>query len=221
MENTIKNKINVFGKVGKIITTIIIVLLLVAEGFLLVGTVVVAVLPKDAVTVDVEGSANVRLDTNYFGAVKDVLSIDVNGQKIAFADYKDDNIQTKTEDGSIIMDAQSGVQHYDLHAALRIAIVGVIQLASFVVALYFLKALMKAFKTCDSPFDDNVITKMRYFAIALIPCMAVSMVAGCFAPGSHGLSFDFIKVGFVVIIFLLTAVFRYGAQLQKQYDETV
>ena len=42
MENSVKTKINTFGKVFRIITTVFIVCLYVIEGFLLLGTVLSA-----------------------------------------------------------------------------------------------------------------------------------------------------------------------------------
>ena len=51
MENPIRKKINIFGKAGKIISMIIIICLLVSEGFMLLGTIVLAALPEDAVSV--------------------------------------------------------------------------------------------------------------------------------------------------------------------------
>ncbi len=220
MESTIKKKINTFGKVGKIITSIIIVVLLVVEGFLLAGTIVAAVLPKDSVSVDAQGGGTVRFDAEYFGFDSDELSLNIGSTQIKLAEF--DSVKTHSQDGSVIMDVQSGEFHFNLNTLLGLMIIGIIRLASFVVALYFLKALMKAFMTCGSPFDENVIAKMRNFAIALIPCIAVHEIAGCFVPGfSHGGSLDLVKVAFVLIIFMLTAVFKYGAQLQKEHDETV
>ena len=220
MESTIKKKINTFGKAGKIITSIIIVVLLVVEGFLLAGTIVAAVLPKDAVSVDAQGGGTVRFDAEYFGFDSDELSLKIGSTQIKLAEF--DSVKTHSQDGALIMDVQSGEYHFNLNTLLGFMIIGIIRLASFVVALYFLKALMKAFMTCGSPFDANVITKMRNFAIALIPCIAVHEIAGCFVPGfSHGGSLDLVKVAFVLIIFMLTAVFKYGAQLQKEHDETV
>lgn len=221
MENNIKKKINVFGKVGKIITTVIIVLMLVVEGFMLAGTVVMAILPKDTVSADVQGSANIKFDAGYFGIDDGKISLLVNDKAIAIGEM-DAGFKTQTQDGIVTMEAQSNTLHFNLNTLLGLAIIGMIQLAAFVVALFFLKALMKAFMTCDTPFSGDVISKMRNFAIALIPCMAVHELAGCFAHGfSGGFSIDLVKVGFVVIIFMLTAVFKYGAQLQQQYDETV
>ena len=87
METSIKRKINIFGKVGKIITTVLIVLLLVAEGFLLTGGVIVALVPKEAVTADVTGTADVRVDANVFGVdANNQLAVKAGGSKIVLGD---------------------------------------------------------------------------------------------------------------------------------------
>ena len=143
MESTIKKKINTFGKVGKIITSIIIVVLLVVEGFLLAGTIVAAVLPKDAVSVDAQGGGTVRFDAEYFGFDSDELSLKIGSTQIKLAEF--DSVKTHSQDGSVIMDVQSGEFHFNLNTLLGLMIIGIIRLASFVVALYFLKALMKAY----------------------------------------------------------------------------
>ena len=226
MESTIKKKINTFGKAGKIITSIIIVVLLVVEGFLLAGTIVAAVLPMDSVSVDAQGGGTVRFDAEYFGFDSDELSLNIGSTQIKLAEF--DSVKTHSQDGSVIMDVQSGEFHFNLNTLLGLMIIGIIRLASFVVALYFLKALMKAFMTCETPFCGNVIKKMRAFAIALIPSMIVSSmtnsVLGLLFTDSisiGGGGFDMIPVLFVFVVFILTAIFRYGAQLQKEYDETV
>ena len=59
MENKIKRKINTFGRVAKILTMIVIVCLLVAEGFLLAGGVIAAVVPKDSVTVETDSRTEI------------------------------------------------------------------------------------------------------------------------------------------------------------------
>ena len=45
------------------------------------------------------------------------------------------------------------------------------------------------------------------------------IITDSFSIGGGG--FDIIPILFVFVVFILTAIFRYGAQLQKEYDETV
>lgn len=222
MENSIKRKINIFGKIGKIVTTVIIVLMLVAEGALLTGTIALAFVPKDTVTADVEAKANVRIDSDFFN-VNDG-EIKIPGRVTVFSTELDPNFQVKDGVGEI--NAETGNLHFDLLDVIKLLVVGMIKLAAVVVALYFFKALMKAFMKCDSPFDENVIKKMRAFAIALIPTMVVSSTANGVLGGLFTGKFSFgsvelLPVAFALIIFVLTAIFKYGAMLQKEHDETV
>ena len=222
MENSIKRKINIFGKVGKIITTVIIVLLLVAEGAMLAGTIALAIIPHDAVTADVEAKANVKIDADYFN-MKDG-EIKIPGRVTVFSTKLDPNFEVKN--GTAELNAETGNLHFDLADVIKLLAVGMVKLAAVIVALYFFKALMKAFRSCDLPFDDNVIKKMRAFAIALIPTMVVSSAANGVLGGLFTGKFSFgsvelLPVAFAFIIFVLTAIFRYGAMLQKEHDETV
>ena len=97
-------------------------------------------------------------------------------------------------------------------------------LAAVIVALYFFRALMKQFVVCDTPFSDCIVKKMRAFAIALIPCMAVYHAVGAVKNnvlGNDGSTGLILSVVFVLVIFVLTMIFKYGAELQKEHDDTV
>ena len=225
MENPIRKKINLFGKVGKIISMIIIICLLVAEGFMLVGTIVLAALPEDAVSVDIRNNTDFKVSSKYMDVEDEQIMLKLGGSEVAVGKLDNENV-VKNDDGTVSIQANTPDAHFETRDAIKIMIPAMISLAAVVTALYFLRALMKAFQNCETPFADEVIRKMRNFSIALIPTMAVSMfcdgmmkmmMGGASAP----FSVNFANVGFVVIIFILTAVFRYGAQLQKQADETV
>ena len=82
MENKIKRKINTCGRVAKILTMIVIVCLLVAEGFLLAGGVIAAVVPKDSVTVETDSRTEILVDTKFFGVEEEKLYINVGGGSI-------------------------------------------------------------------------------------------------------------------------------------------
>ena len=225
MESSIKRKINIFGKVAKIITTIIIVMLLVAEGFMLTGGIIVAAVPKDSVTVDAAVNADVKVNTGYFGFDGGDVYVKAGDAKVVIGNVSTDEVTVTGKDG--IMNVNAGVKdlHFDLNSALLLIVFGMISVASMVVALYFFKALMKEFMVCDSPFSEGIVQKMRNFAIALIPCMVVvqgmkAAMEGVFSD-SFTFDVDFVSVAFVFIIFVLTMIFKYGTELQKEHDDTV
>lgn len=226
MENSIKKKINVFGKVGKIIITIIIVFYLVAEGFMLVGSVIAAVLPNDCVSVDVAGTAEIHVDTDYFDINEGQIYLNVGDNKIALGGITDEQLKIYNKSPVVMrFDAKTAALHFDMKTGLYLLILSMAECAAIVVILFFLRALMKQFMICDTPFSDGVIKKMRAFAISLIPTVAVFFITDALAKDVLSIlsssRVDVMSIGFVVVIFILTAIFKYGAQLQKQYDETV
>ncbi len=225
MENSIKKKINVFGKVAKIITMIIIVCLLVAEGFMLVGGIIVACVPKDSVTVDGAGTIDVNVNTEYFGLNGEQFYVNTGSGQIALGEVSTGSLDVKKENGNLNVNGGVRQVHFDLNDGMMMIVYGMVYVAALVVALFFFRALMKQFMVCDSPFSEEVVRKMRAFAIALIPCIAtVQLMKSALSAkmnGSFQFEIDFISVAFVVIIFILTMIFKYGTELQKEHDETV
>lgn len=225
MENSVKRKINIFGKVAKIITMIVIVCLLVAEGFMLTGAVIIAVVPKDSVTVDAAADFDVNADSAFFGLDGEQFYVNTGNGHLVLGDISTGDLNIKNENGNLNVSGGVKNLHFDLNDALKLIVCGMISLAAIIVALYFFRALMKQFMVCDSPFSEGVVKKMRNFAIALIPCTAVVMVMksafGAVFSHNFGFDIDFISVAFVFIIFVLTMIFKYGTELQKEHDETV
>ena len=224
MENPIRKKINIFGKVGKIISMIIIICLLVAEGFMLVGTIVLAALPEDAVSVDIRNNTDFKVSSKYMDVEDEQIMLKLGGSEVAVGKLDNENV-VKNDDGTVSIQANTPDAHFETRDAIKIMIPAMISLAAVVTALYFLRALMKAFQNCETPFADEVIRKMRNFAIALIPTMLLSSlfksVAGGMLADRFTFDFDLLPVAFVVVVFVLTAIFRYGAQLQREHDDTV
>lgn len=224
MENKIKRKINTFGKVTKILTMIVIVFLLVAEGFLLVGGVIAAVVPKDSITVDNGSDTRIDVDTNYFGLNGRQFFIKIGNTELYVGQLEKGEFDVKSENGNLTLTDNAQDKHYDLNAALIWIICEMTSFAAIIIALYFFRSLMKQFMVCDTPFSNGVVNKMRAFAIALIPCMVAYHAAGIAKNnifGNDGPPSLIPSVVFVLVIFVLTMIFKYGAELQKEHDETV
>ena len=109
-------------------------------------------------------------------------------------------------------------------------------IASAIVALVMFLKLSDAFRVCRSPFDEAVIRRMNIFAWTLIVCAVVGSFAGSAAQsavmafqnaGIHvgaknfGVSLDLYPIFAALIVFFLCMIFRYGAQLQQEADETL
>ena len=224
MENTIKSKINTFGKVAKILTMIAIVCMLVAEGFLLVGGVITAVVPKDSITVDADSNTKINIDTKYFGMDGKQFYFNIGNSKMYLGQFEDGEVDVKSENGGLTLTGNAPNKHYDLNTALLWIICEMTALAAIITALYFFRSLMKQFMVCDTPFNDGIVKKMRAFAIALIPCTVVWQAFNAAKNYILGNQADFNLIFtsvFVLIIFVLTMIFKYGTELQKEHDDTV
>ncbi len=224
MEGKVKKRINTFGKVAKIVTMVVIVFLLVAEGFLLVGGVIAAIVPKDSVTVDTGLDTRIDVNTDFFGLNGKQFFFKIGNTELVLGDLGKGEYDVKSENGSLTLTENVQDKHYDLNTALLMIISEMACLAAIITALYFFRALMKQFMVCETPFSEGVVKKMRAFAVALIPCMiayhAASAVKNHVLGNDGSLSF-FLSVIFVLVIYVLTMIFKYGAELQKEHDDTV
>ena len=97
-------------------------------------------------------------------------------------------------------------------------------LGALIAVFCMLQAVMKALKDCQTPFSENVIQKMERFGYSLIPLFAVSLINNAVWQGWQELfSFSIKMDGLLslVFVFLLVMVFKYGAMLQKESDDTL
>lgn len=229
MNYTLVKRMNTVGKVGYIITIIVIVIMIIASVAVAGCGVALSVLPKDLVSAEVAGQADVTLSKEVFGSVSDDIVSGVNQGAGEIHDIGNGVVFASAEevDGSAVIHANVDkihVQSGDFTPAIWVALVVII---TIIVCAFFFKSLMKELSVAESPFTDGIIAKMRNFAIAILAASIVSsickaIITGIFSMG-HGFafSFDFGSIITAAIIFVLATVFRYGAQLQKESDETL
>ena len=119
------------------------------------------------------------------------------------------------------------IKRLGVRDGLKAILAGLIALACGIVTLTMFRKLCEAFSVCRTPFDEAVIARMTTFAWTLIVCAVV----GCFATAAaSAVVAGFSKMNFnlsltpiftALIVFFLCMVFRYGAQLQREADETL
>ena len=228
MENNIQTKVNKIGLIGKIVSIVLIVLLSIGAFGLLVGGVVCVALPRDSVQVSVNPDVNVQVDKSLIGSawadVDEALS--AANDKVG-EEFDGVSIQ-KSDDGLTVRVTDMGnYESFGIRDALKAISAGLTGIACAIVALVMFMKLCDAFRVCISPFDEAVIKRMNVFAWTLIICAVVGCVATAAATaavaGLGNLSFNLnlTPVFAALIIFFLCMIFRYGAQLQKEADETL
>lgn len=234
-ENAI-SKINLIGKVGQIIANIFIGFLGFAALLMLIGTIVIAFLPKDLITFSVNGHATMDINLSSIGQVLDTAAIeeatDVFTKESNNMELNMNGSVYTMDEFSITEDAISfgGYANGITFTSGNLFTVFLTVLASLtfsIVTLCFISSLCKAFKNCVSPFDENVIKKLQYFAFSLVPWVIMSSITNSVASGmfSGNYSINFgidLKMVFVILVILaLTFIFKYGAILQQESDETL
>lgn len=242
-EQAIKN-INKIGKVSYIAAVV-------AKSFVIVGLVaslLVSILCftvlGDKVKMGMTGQVDLEmdceaLDINY----EELDSMDeddmtVKQQKLQIGnaqvgtvvsisdkDYKSMDVEIK--DGTMFAKLESEEISFTAKDFGVLMILASISLIMTIVTISFAQSLCKEFRDCTSPFDSKVIKKMQNLAISLIPWTIISSVINStvdsFMKGGLQLSFtlDLGVVLVVLIVFVLVYIFKYGAVLQQESDETL
>ncbi len=231
MNQSIKKKINNIGEAGNVISIILIVLQALGTLALIAGLVVFALLPKDALSLGIAFDADATIGKSLIGAYMDKIDpadLDDLNVTISAGEAKATEVKTtveKTEDGLVagISTSRINVPSSRIAYALLAAL---IKCVAALVVLIILNRLSKEFKRCDTPFADGVIRWMTVFAWVLLGASVFSQAASAVASAlmfKNGFHFNLnlTTVFITLIVLFLTMIFRYGAKLQHEADETL
>ena len=237
--NNNQTKVNRIGKAGRIVSIILIVLLSIGAFSLLLAGGVCAVLPEDTVEVSFRPNADVLVGRSILGQEWSRIDEIVAEAQEALTGKYGEVIQFEKTDRGLLIRLDRLMEEgevFRLRNALGAIWAGLVGIASAIVALVMFLKLCKAFEACRSPFDEAVIRRMNIFAWTLIVCAVVGSFAGSAAQsavmafqnaGIHvgaknfGVSLDLYPIFAALIVFFLCMIFRYGAQLQQEADETL
>ena len=228
MENNIQTKVNRIGRIGKIVSIVLIVLLSIGALGLLTGFVVCAVLPKDAVQISVSPDVNVRVNKSLMGSKWSDVDEALAAADVKVGEEFDGVSIEKTDDGiKVHVNDPDELKSFGVRDALKAIAAGLAGIACAIVTTVMFMKLCDAFRVCISPFDEAVIKRMNIFAWTLIICAVAGCIAAAAATaavaglGSLSFNLNLTPIFAALIIFFLCMIFRYGAQLQKEADETL
>lgn len=219
-------KINKIGKVSGIITLLCKILVGIGMGVMLLFTIYFLIDPDGITTFFHNDKVIVEVDTEKIGLGLNEDEAELFHEAIE-KELMEENLNQ--EDGEILIRIADEKQFFAANSdkLLWASILILLMLALIMVTLFFAGALCKAFRDCQSPFEENVIHKMQSFAYALIPWTVASTVIESISQSilSDGMAITLnVNVGMiliVLIVFLLVYIFKYGAVLQQESDETL
>lgn len=235
-ENVI-SKINKYGKIGKIITTILLVIAGIGTFLTIISGIVLMLIPNDLITFNLDNSVRVTIDTENKDLGLSMTDSDKERISAAFesgvptgvnmgnVSFRLDNVEFT--DGKMIVSSSGNTTDISLKSIATAVFVAVIALILTMISLVFGRSLCKAFELCETPFEDSVITKLQHFAIALLPWALYSSVPLTVMNSvlknslRMNLNIDLNVIFTVLVIYALSIVFKYGAELQRESDETL
>ncbi len=230
-------KINKMGKAGAILALITKIFLGIALAGCLIGLIVTAVLPAEMVQVNMAGTADIIVDLSKFGenifetsevAKEEIVENVKNSSNINYAGNEMYVSDVKTEGSQMQMTAGGELTTFNMRSCTWALVGATINLILLFVSAVFVSRLAKAFRDCESPFEEIVICRMKQFAYSLIPWAVISSVVGYFqskiwmsGASSVDFSIDISVIIIVLVILALAYIFQYGAVLQQESDETL
>jgi hypothetical protein len=236
-------KINKLGNVANIIVRICKIFVILGLTITLLGTVATMVLPKNLVKMDMGATAEITVDMSTFGVTF------TEEDKEAFASEANGRLETEEKDGhQITMSVNGSVYETEViemgdHSVrmrgtvdtytvtmgdlLFVMILGIVSLSALFVTLVFSGRLCRAFRDCESPFEETVVKNLTCLAYSLFPWVVMNSVFESLTESIFTnnvqliLGVDLGVVVVILLIFVLAYIFKYGAVLQQESDETL
>lgn len=235
MKNEAMEKIHKFGKIGYTISKIAMIISVILMMIVFMITVVFSLIPQGVFTMNTSSQAVAEIDLT--GIADDLqITLDqkvkeeyIEEKKFTFQgnDYEYELVDIR-QDGNIIKlvgESETTVFEYQ-NLSLMGFTLGV-GLALEMVVLHFIKKLCKMFSDCETPFTQDIIETMQKLFASLIPLAVFSVFADSILNSIMNGKIDFFidldisAVLAILLVFLLTFIFKYGAMLQQESDETL
>ena len=232
-------KINTIAKIGRIITTIVAVFTILAAACTVAGIGVTASLPKDALSVEITGSADVTAKGKVLESISDAIidsskggegKVMVGDSNVAVGDVEGalpEGVAAEKTDKGLNLSVNSKRLNININAIIATLTLSLVNTICVIVILFMVRKLMKSLEKCETPFCTDVIKNMKHFAYSLIPFAILNGTSESAWDSITSLGvrvhlgIDFTVVFGILIVFMLIMIFSYGAELQKQSDETL
>lgn len=230
-EKSIKT-MNIVGVVGKIVSIVAIVLDAVATLAIILALIAVVVLPKDLleITTKVDVITKVNLGEKIYSNMTEQGRNDVvNGinEGKVITNGSEAGAYAYWEGQKLVIYAFGEGNTLQTNYIVRCLAAALASCVMLLIVCIFVMRLCNAFTVSDTPFSELVIKRMNALAISLIPWGVITWVSGIIAQSvssdrvniNMGINISYILA--VVLLFGLVQIFKYGAKLQQQADETL
>lgn len=231
MKQEVVAKINKFGKIGEVIAQISRVILIAGAVILLAAGIFMLALPKDLFTLDYFVGMDMELDLDTIGETvteEDIAELDTEAYQISvsenemfIADFEADEAENTV---SIQMESKP-TNMFNAPKIIIFILLELVLMAVNIVTVTFIIKLCKEFKICETPFSEGVIKRMKQVGFSLLPWCVVyptaEAAANFMVSNNLNISLDLGMLIMALVVLALTYIFKYGAMLQQESDETL
>lgn len=224
MRDAVVSKINKIGKVGRIISKISKIMIVIGFVCCIVASVFLMVLPRNLVTITISSQAVVEVDNFNYSNIINFDDLDVDAEiDLNGLEFEIEHV-TKSGDG-IEATTEVATNRIYLRDFVWVLGLGMMAMAAVYVALHFVEKLCQQFEVCQTPFTDEIVKGIRLLAISLIPMSllnsTVESITNTILSGDIDIvvGVDLMAVLYILLIFMLASIFKYGTMLQKESDE--
>lgn len=232
-EEAIK-KINKIGKVSSVFALIGKILIGMSMVLLLICAIVFFIVPKELMTITMDEKVGFILDVTALGETmtdEDAEQMKKEFEesfKVTDASGEEGELEEViVEEGKLEAKGIVPTYSFTIRDFAWLMVVLALNITMVMVTLCFISALCKAFRDCESPFEENVVKKMSNLAYSLIPWAVFSTITNSVANSllqnkvSVNFTVDLGVIMIVLVVFVLVHIFKYGAMLQQESDETL
>lgn len=235
MKSSSIKKINTAGLIGYIISVILIIGAIAVMVSIGICTIVAFKISNDDINVKMATNININSTGNFLDKINSFVKIDgIDDLGRLTEDSKDvittnnskiSEISVSEENGGLSLNAKTNEITISMKKIIIALILAFIFIVAVTVTLYMVKALMKSLKNCETPFAEDVIKNMTHFATALVCVMVIGIIFGGFCSyltsGVYNLNINLGSILLVAVVYILIIIFKYGAKLQQESDETL
>ena len=236
IENSRIKNINTAGKFGRYITIFLIIIAISAFVMTAIGTAAAIAVSKEEVNIKVQTDFDISSNGNIFGKLKNFMSVGdleniedlakLDGQTIKVNDDDISEVTVTQIDNGYSVNAKTNEITLTTKNLIGNLVVTLIYIGTIIFALFMFSNFTKTLSKCETPFAEDVIRRMTTFANSLVPVAIFSVFNKSFwesfnSANMFSIDFDFGVLLLVAVVYVLVMIFKYGAELQHEADETL
>lgn len=231
MKQEVITKINKFGKIGEVIAQISRILLIMGAVLLLAAGIFMLAIPKDFFTLDYYVGMDMQVDLDAVGetiTADDMAALDSEAYKLSVSENEMVVVGFDANQEENIVNIQMASQPTNVFSTSKIVIfilLELLTLAAVFVTVTFIIKLCKEFRTCETPFSEGVIKRMKMVGYSMLPWFIIfptaEAAANFMVTNNLNITLDPGMLIMALVVLALTYIFKYGAMLQQESDETL